>query len=114
MPYGVTVEGDGTNVPKPAVKHPKQFGAAGLSLTPGPCRVAVSWEGPERLNVILQNGSNYRTVDSIPEKPGGGSRQRMLTVGALEGDYVYLAASGRMLDVGTRGTIEVYPLVSIE
>lgn len=38
----------------------------------------------------------------------------MLTVGALEGDYVYLAASGRMLDVGTRGTIEVYPLVSIE
>ena len=72
MPYGVTVLGDGTNVPKPAARHPKQNGTAGLSLQPGPCRVSVSWEGPEEIKVILQNGPNYRTFDTIPEKAGGG------------------------------------------
>lgn len=72
MPYGVTVLGDGTNIPKPAARHPKQNGVAGLSLQPGPCRVSVSWEGPEKISVILQNGPNYRTFDTIPEKAGGG------------------------------------------
>ena len=37
----------------------------------------------------------------------------MFTVGAIPGDYVYLVASGRTLDSGLRGTIEVYPLNSI-
>lgn len=73
MPYGVTVVGDGTNNPKLAAPHPKQMQNFGLKLPPGPCRIAASWEGDEKVGVVVQtNGTrNYRTVGNIPEKSGG-------------------------------------------
>lgn len=74
MPYGVTVVGDGTNNPKLAAEHPKQMQNFGLTLPPGPCRIAASWEGDEKVGVVVQtNGTrNYRIVGNIPEKSGGG------------------------------------------
>lgn len=78
MPYGVTVVGDGTNNPKLAAEHPKQMQNFGLKLPPGPCRIAASWEGDEKVGVVVQtNGTrNYRTVGNIPEKSGGGCSSR--------------------------------------
>lgn len=39
----------------------------------------------------------------------------MATVGAKQGDRIYLeSVSGQPLTKGARGTIEVYPVVSIE
>ncbi|MBC3179346.1 hypothetical protein [Corynebacterium lujinxingii] len=110
MPYGVTVVGDGTNNPKLATAHPKQLQNLGLKLPPGPCRIAASWEGEEKVAIVVQtNGTrNYRTVLNLPEKTGGGGRQGMVTVGAVENDYVYL--NGHQLSSGTKGTLEVYPL----
>lgn len=73
MPYGVTVVGDGTNNPKLAAPHPKQMQNFGLKLPPGPCRIAASWEGDEKVGVVVQTSGtrNYRTVGNIPEKSGG-------------------------------------------
>ena len=74
MPYGVTVVGDGTNNPKLAAPHPKQMQNFGLKLPPGPCRIAASWEGDEKVGVVVQTSGtrNYRTVGNIPERSGGG------------------------------------------
>ena len=73
MPYGVTMVGDGTNNPKLAAPHPKQMQNFGLKLPPGPCRIAASWEGEEKVGIVVQtNGTrNYRTIGNIPEKSGG-------------------------------------------
>lgn len=74
MPYGVTVVGDGTNNPKLVAPHPRQLQNFGLKLPPGPCRIAASWEGDEKVGVVVQTSGtrNYRTVGNIPERSGGG------------------------------------------
>lgn len=108
MPYGVTVEGNGFSNPAIVGAHPKKASGVALSLTPGPCRVAVSWEGPEQVGVMVQNqaAGTSRNVSSIAAG-GGGSRSTMVTVGAVAGDSVYLTGARTQ---GARGTIEVYPL----
>lgn len=78
MPYGVTVVGDGTNNPKLVAPHPRQLQNFGLKLPPGPCRIAASWEGDEKVGVVVQTSGtrNYRTVGNIPERSGGGCSSR--------------------------------------
>lgn len=53
MPYGVTVEGDGVTRTATPVTKSKNLRSGWVSLMPGPCRVAVSWSGPETVRLVL-------------------------------------------------------------
>lgn len=110
MPYGVTMEGDGVNRTATPVTKSRYLRQNDLILLSGPCRVAVSWSGPESVRLTLA-GVGYPVT--IPA--GGGWRSAMATIGAKGGDRIYLEnVTGRPLTKGARGTIEVYPLVSIK
>ena len=107
MPYGVTVAGDGTWYPKIVGDHPKKVSGAALSLPPGPCRVAFSWDGENMAELVLANGSSIKRPAKLAAKPGGGTRSAMVTIGARAGDRVEINSNGK---VGETGTIEVYPM----
>ena len=107
LPYGVTVQGDGTWYPKIVGDHPKKVTNSGLSLPPGPCRVAISWDGENMADLVLANGSSTKRPAKLPAKPGGGPRSVMVTIGARAGDRVEINANSK---VGETGTIEVYPM----
>lgn len=110
MPYGVTVEGTGFANPAIVGNHPMKDTNVALRLTPGPCRIAASWEGDEQVFVRVQNRGKSidRTIATI-RGGGGGARSVMVTVGAVAGDSVYLAGARA---TGITGTIEVYPLAT--
>lgn len=106
MPYGVTVEGTGQRKAKLA-PHSKTSND-NLALPNGPCRVAVSWEGPQEVNLNLYApGRGTFRKATIPS--GGGVRSIMVPIGAKDGEVVYLEGP-TALPSGVRGTIEVYPL----
>lgn len=107
MPYGVTVRSTGTAIPTIVGKHPKQNNQVSLTLAPGPCRVAASWEGAEEMRLVVQNqaAAASRTVATIPG--GGGVRTVMVSIGAVAGDSVYLTGAKT---TGATGTLEIYPL----
>lgn len=111
MPYGVTVEGDGVGRKATSVTKSKNLlNQNDLALFSGPCRVAVSWSGPESVRLTLAGVGYPATIPA-----GGGWRSAMATIGAKAGDRIYLEGiDGQPLTKGARGTIEVYPLVSIE
>src|SRR5690625_4706379 len=105
MPYGVTIQGDGTWYPKIVGDHPNKVSSAGLSLPPGPCRVAFSWAGENAAELVLANGSSVKRPARVEAKVGGGPRSAMVTIGARAGDRVEINANSK---VGETGTIEVY------
>lgn len=107
LPYGVTVQGDGSWYPKIVGSHPNQVTDAGLSLPPGPCRVAISWDGQYIAELAVINGTNVRRPVRL--KPGtvGVPRSAMVTIGARAGDRVEINARS---NIGETGTIEVYPM----
>ena len=71
MPYGVTVEGDGSWYPKIVGDHPKKVTSAGVSLPAGPCRVAFSWDGEQSAELVLVNGDNVKRPARLEAKRGG-------------------------------------------
>ena len=73
MPYGVTVEGDGSWYPKIVGAHPKKATGSRLALVPGPCRVAFSWAGESAADLVLVNGDDVKRPARLAEKRGGGS-----------------------------------------
>lgn len=73
MPYGVTVEGDGSWYPKIVGDHPKKVTSAGVSLPAGPCRVAFSWDGEQSAELVLVNGDNVKRPARLEAKRGGGT-----------------------------------------
>lgn len=107
MPYGVTVQGDGTSYPKIVGDHPNKVTPSGLSLLPVPCRVAFSWAGENSVELSLVNGDTIKIPARLAAKPGGGPRSAMVTIGALAGDRVELNVQSA---AGETGTIEVYPI----
>ena len=74
MPYGATVEGDGTWYPKIVGDHPMKNTSSSLNLVPGPCRIAASWDGENGADVVLTTGGEVKRVAHIPAKNqrGGG------------------------------------------
>lgn len=72
MPYGVTVQGAGGSQAQIVGNHPMKDTNVALRLTPGPCRVAASWEGNEQVFVRVQNRGKSidRAVATI--RGGGG------------------------------------------
>lgn len=107
MPYGVTVEGNGGWYPKIVGSHPKKVTNAGLSLTPGPCRVAFSWDGTAAAELVLINGSSVKRPARVESGTPGVPRSTMVTIAGRAGDHVEINAKG---NVGEVGTIEVYPM----
>lgn len=107
MPYGVTVEGDGSWYPKIVGAHPKKVNGSRLALVPGPCRVAFSWAGESAADLVLVNGDDVKRPARLAEKRGGGPRSAIVVIGARQGDQVEINAKGER---GETGTIEVYPL----
>lgn len=71
MPYGVTVEGDGSWYPKIVGAHPKKATGSRLALVPGPCRVAFSWAGESAADLVLVNGDDVKRPARLAEKRGG-------------------------------------------
>ena len=111
MPYGVTVEGDGSWYPKIVGNHPHKATGTRLNLIPGPCRVAFSWAGEAAAELVLVNGDDTKRPARLAEKRGGGPRSAMVVIGARRGDQVELNAR---CERGETGTIEVYPLNLLE
>ena len=74
MPYGVTVEGDGSWYPKIVGDHPMKNTSSSLNVVPGPCRVSASWDGETGADVVLTTGGEVKRVAHIPAKDqrGGG------------------------------------------
>ena len=75
MPYGVTLEGDGTAYAKIPKDHPKRLNPSRLALPNlQPCRVSASWaENPNPIDVNLYNGNRFvRTLATIQAGGGGG------------------------------------------
>ena len=73
MPYGVTMEGDGTTYAKIPKNHPKRLNPSRFALPNlQPCRVSASWaENPNPVDVNLYNGNRFvRTLATI--QAGGG------------------------------------------
>lgn len=115
MPYGVTVEGEGASKDARIFgSHPMQDSSSYLNLPAGPVRVAVSWEGPEEMRAYVYNRAQRqgRVVATIPARSGGGARSAIVPVGAVDGDMVKLYSISATPAAGTRGTIEIFPLVS--
>lgn len=73
MPYGVTVQGDGSNYPSIVGEHSKKATNSSISLPAGPCRVAASWEGPDNISLQVVSGGKMRKLANLPEKAGGGA-----------------------------------------
>ena len=110
MPYGVTVEGDGSRNARIVTESTQSNSDFALKLPDGPCRVAASWDGPESVRLV-HTGHGYPVT--IPA--GGGYRSGMAAIGATKGETIYLQnSSSSPLAKGGRGTIEVYPMVSVE
>lgn len=112
MPYGVTVEGNGSKFAPPTKPHSQRVGTTGIALPDGPCLVKATWDSnPVDIDVrVLDSTSSIvRKIGTL--KTGGGSV--MVTVGAKAGWFIQLLARNT-LPPGTTGTIEVYPVVSIE
>lgn len=72
MPYGVTVQGDGSNYPAIVGEHSKKVTASSIEIPAGPCRVAASWEGTDKIALQVVSGGKARTLAQLPEKAGGG------------------------------------------
>lgn len=107
MPYGVTVEGDGDVKPRIVTRSPKASESDNLALPNGPCRVAASWEGSETVHLcVYVPGRGSFRKGTIP---AGGGRSIIVPLGATRNEWVFLQGA-TALPVGTRGTIEVYPL----
>lgn len=111
MPYGVTMEGDGTNKAKPVTNPGKQIGD-NVVLPVGPVRIGASWDGPQAVKVgVYRPGIGNIVLGTIPEKRGGGSRQSIFAYGSkATNESAFMVADSGTLPVGTRGTLEVYPL----
>ena len=110
MPYGVTVEGDGSWYPKIVGDHPMRKTPVSLGLIPGPCRVFASWDGENNVDVGLTTVGGDKRVARIPAKNqrgGGGIGSVMVTIGAREGDRVWLNVQSAP---GETGTLEIYPM----
>lgn len=69
LPYGVTVEGDGVARQVNPVTESKYASRHLVELLPGPCRVAVSWSGPESVRLTLAGVGYPATIPA-----GGGVR----------------------------------------
>lgn len=71
MPYGVTVEGDGTSKAKPVTNPAKQIGD-NVVLPVGPVRIGASWDGPQAVKVgVYRPGIGTIILGTLPEKTGG-------------------------------------------
>lgn len=58
MPYGVTVEGDGSRNARIVTDSTQASSDIALKLPDGPCRVAASWDGPEEVRLV-HTGHGY-------------------------------------------------------
>lgn len=58
MPYGVTVEGDGSRNARIVTNSAQSSSDFALKLPDGPCRVAASWDGPEAVRLV-HTGHGY-------------------------------------------------------
>lgn len=67
MPYGVTVESDGSRNARIVTNSAQTSSNIALKLPDGPCRVAASWDGPEAVRLV-HTGHGYPVT--IPA--GGG------------------------------------------
>lgn len=74
MPYGATVEGNGSWWPAIVGAHPMKNTSSSLNLVPGPCRVSASWDGENNVDVGLTTVEGDKRVANIPAKKqrGGG------------------------------------------
>lgn len=111
MPYGVTMEGDGTSKAKPVTNPGKKVGD-NVVLPVGPVRIGASWDGPQAVKVgVYRPGVGTIVLGTIPEKTGGGPRQSIFPYGSkADNESAFMSAVSGTLPVGTRGTLEVYPL----
>lgn len=83
MPYGATVVGAGSRIPLITGPAPNKRDAAALNLTPGPCRIAASWSGPDALDIcVMTEGAAAATV--VGQIPAGGGTT--FDDGSLRGD----------------------------
>lgn len=111
MPYGATMEGDGTARAKP-VTNPGKRVSNNVLLPVGPVRIGASWDGPQSVKVcVYRPGVGTVILGTIPEKTGGGPRQAMFPYGSKnDNESAFMEAVSGTLPAGTRGTLEVYPL----
>lgn len=58
MPYGVTVESDGSRNARIVTNSAQTSSDIALKLPDGPCRVAASWDGPEAVRLV-HTGHGY-------------------------------------------------------
>lgn len=58
MPYGVTVEGNGSRNARIVTNSAQASSDIALKLPDGPCRVAASWDGPEAVRLV-HTGHGY-------------------------------------------------------
>ena len=109
MPYGVTVEGNGSWWPAIVGAHPMKNTSSSLNLIPGPCRVSASWDGENAADLVLTTGGEVKRVAHIPAKNerGGGIGTVMVTIGARAGDRIELNVKST---AGETGTLEIYPM----
>ena len=108
LPYGVVVESNGDSWPKIRGTHPMAANTSGLKLPDagGPCRVVASWSGANACETHLYRAGKFLMV--LDKISAGGSRSsRMVTVGAVPGDFIRLNVAST---AGETGTIEIYPL----
>lgn len=68
MPYGATVEGNGSWWPAIVGDHPMKNTSSSLNLVPGPCRVSASWDGENAADLVLTTGGEVKRVAHIPAK----------------------------------------------
>ena len=107
IPYRVVVKGDGTWYPKIVGTHPMQVNNSGIRLPAGPCRVAISWDGKNLVDLVLDSGGTTHRPVSLAAKSEVGPRSTMVTIGAHAGDWIQLNTKSA---AGETGTIEVYPI----
>lgn len=109
MPYGVTIEGNGSKLPQIVGSHPKRRTSISLNIPSGPCRVGLSWDGPEGIQLLHYSGGSQRIIaGEITAKTGGGSRQIIVSIGAKDGDWVQ-CQTWQSAPSTSRGTLEVFP-----
>lgn len=89
MPYGVTVEGNGSKFAPPTKPHSQRVGTTGIALPDGPCLVKATWDSnPVDIDVrVLDSTSSIvRKIGTL--KTGGVCHGH----GGCEGGLVYSVA----------------------
>lgn len=111
--FGVVLTSDGTAYMRPQNTTRPLVSNTGVQLEHGVYRVVASFDGPNEVKIRLYSpklGAKpwglREVIGTIPA--GGGSRSmRMATIGAADGDYIQMQATGN-IEPGAVGTIELF------